>query len=76
LNWQERITIDPWALVGKPIIRGTRIAVEFVVELLAKSWTFDRIFKEYDHLSREDIPACLAYASGMMKSERIYPMTG
>lgn len=72
MDWQERISIDPEILVGKPVIKGTRIAVEFVVELLARGWTADDILREYDHLSAEDIQACLRYASEVLKSERVY----
>jgi len=72
MNWQERITVDPKVLVGKPIIKGTRISVEFVIDLLARGWTTEQILKEYDHLTPEDIQACLAYASEMLKTERVY----
>ncbi len=72
MNWQDRITIDPQILVGKPIIKGTRIAVEFVIDLLARGWTIEQVLEEYDHLTREDIQACLAYASDMLRSERVY----
>lgn len=72
MNWQERITVDPKVLVGKPIIKGTRIAVEFVIDLLARGWTTEQILKEYDHLTPDDIQACLAYASEMLKTERVY----
>ena len=72
MNWQERITVDPKVLVGKPIIKGTRIAVEFVVDLLARGWTSAQILEEYDHLTPDDIQACLAYASEMLKTERVY----
>ena len=72
MNWHERITVDPQVLVGKPIIKGTRIAVEFVVDLLARGWTVDRVMREYDHLTAEDIQACLAYASEILKSEKVY----
>jgi uncharacterized protein (DUF433 family) len=72
MDWQEHIVVDPKVLVGKPIIKGTRIAVEFVVDLLARGWTVEEILKEYDHLTREDIRACLAYASELLKTERIY----
>ena len=58
--------------MGKPIIKGTRIAVEFVIDLLARGWTQEQILKEYDHLAREDVLACLAYASDVLKSEWIY----
>lgn len=72
MNWQDRITIDPSVLVGKPILRGTRIAVEFVIDLLARGWTTEQVLQEYDHLQPEDIQACLAYASDMLKTERVY----
>ena len=72
MNWQERITVDPKVLVGKPIIKGTRISVEFVIDLLARGWSPEQILKEYDHLTPDDIQACLAYASEMLKTERVY----
>lgn len=72
MNWQDRITINPKVLVGKPVVKGTRIAVEFVVDLLARGWTPELILREYDHLTAEDIQACLAYASDVLKSERVY----
>jgi uncharacterized protein (DUF433 family) len=72
MNWQERITVDPNVLVGKPIVKGTRISVEFVIDLLARGWTTEQILKEYDHLTAEDIQACLAYASEMLKTQRVY----
>jgi len=70
----DRITIDPDVLAGKPIIRGTRMSVEFVVGLLAQGWTIDDILKEYDHLTRDDIQACLAYAHQVLSDEKLYPV--
>jgi len=72
MNWRERITVDPKVLVGKPIVKGTRISVEFVIDLLARGWTTEQILKEYNHLTPDDIQACLAYASEMLKTERVY----
>lgn len=72
MNWHDRITVDPNVLVGKPIIKGTRISVEFVVDLLGRGWTTDQILGEYDHLTPADLQACLAYASDVLKSERVY----
>ena len=72
MNWQQRITVDPNVLVGKPIVKRTRISVEFVIDLLARGWTTEQILKEYDHLTPDDIQACLAYASEMLKTERVY----
>ena len=74
MDWRKRIVVDPEILVGKPIIKGTRISVEFVVDLLARGWTTEQVLKEYDHLKSEDIRACLAYASEMLKNERVYSL--
>jgi uncharacterized protein (DUF433 family) len=74
MNWEERITIDPKILVGKPVIRGTRIAVEFVVDLLAQGWSERQILENYPGLTHEDILACLNYASETLKSEKVYPV--
>ncbi len=62
MNWNERITIDPKVLVGKPVIKGTRLSVEFVIDLLGWGWTTEQILREYEHLTPDDIQACLAYA--------------
>lgn len=72
MDWHKRIVIDPDVLVGKPVITGTRMSVEFIVDLLGRGWSVEQILGEYDHLTREDIQACLAYAGDMLKSERVY----
>ena len=72
MDWRERIALDPKILVGKPVVKGTRIAVEFVIDLLARGWTTEQILQEYDHLTEEDIRACLAYASGVLQNEKVY----
>ena len=59
MNWQDRIVIDPAILVGKPVIRGTRLAVEFIVDLLAQGWSEAEILRNYPGLMHEDIAACL-----------------
>lgn len=69
----SRITLDPAVLAGKPVIRGTRIAVEFVIELMAEGWSEADILANYPHLQREDILACLAYARDLLQSERVFP---
>ncbi len=71
MTWKDRIAIDPDVLVGKPVVKGTRIAVEFVIDLLARGWTTEQILDEYDHLKAEDILACLTYAGELLKSERV-----
>ena len=61
-------------LVGKPVVKGTRLAVEFVIGLLAQGWTAADILRNYPGLTGRDIQACLAYASSLLQSERVYPL--
>ncbi len=72
--WQERIIIDPEILVGKPVIKGTRLSVEFILDLLAEGWTEMEILRNYPGITPEDIKACLSYASYSLKSEKVYPL--
>jgi len=55
MNWQERITVDPEIQVGKPVIKGMRLAVEFVIDLLAQGWTEDEILRNYPGITHEDV---------------------
>ncbi len=75
MNWQDRIVVDPNILVGKPVVRGTRLAVEFIIDLLAQGWAEAEILRNYPGLQPEDIRACLSYASNTLKIERVYPFT-
>jgi uncharacterized protein (DUF433 family) len=61
-KYQGRIITDPEILVGKPVIKGTRISVELVLEYLAHTPDLDELFADYPELSREDVQAVLAYA--------------
>ena len=74
MNGHDRITVDPNVLAGKPIIKGTRMAVEFVVELCSEDWSLDDILQNYPTLTREDVLAALHYAADVLKLERIYPL--
>ena len=65
----ERITANPKVLGGKPVIRGTRISVEFILDLLASDVSEDDILEDYPHLSKNDIQACLKYAARLCKNE-------
>jgi len=73
-DWRKRITVDPSILAGKPIIKGTRIAVEFILELLANGWTVDDILRNYPQLKREDVAAALKYATEVLKEGRVHPL--
>ena len=72
MAWAERIVVDPDILVGKPVIKGTRISVELVLDLLARGWSQEQVLLQYDHLTPDDIRACLCYASELVKSEKVY----
>jgi len=61
-NLLERITINPKIMVGKPVIKGTRLTVEHILNLLAHGSTTDDIIKEYKGLKPKDIQACLLFA--------------
>lgn len=74
MSWQERIVVDPAILVGKPLVKGTRLSVEFLIDLLAQGWSEAEILKNYPGLTREDLLACLGYAGERLRSERIYPL--
>lgn len=72
--WQERIEINPKILAGKPVIKGTRLAVEFILELLGNGWSITQILENYPGITQEDIDACFAYTSYLLKQEKIYPI--
>jgi len=70
----ERIVVDPKILAGKPVIRGTRLAVEFILELLAAGQSENDILINYPGLTREDILACLSYASYLAHEYKTFPI--
>jgi uncharacterized protein (DUF433 family) len=72
-DWRERISVDPGVLVGKPVVRGTRLAVEFIV---AEGWSFEEVMANYPGLTVEDIRACVAYARAVLVEVKVFPMAG
>ena len=74
MDWKERIAVDSNILVGKPVVKGTRLAVAFIVDLLAQGWTEEEILCNYPGLTVEDIRACLRYASAILHAEKVYPL--
>ena len=74
MSWRERIIIDPAILTGKPVIKDTRIAVEFIIDLMAQGWSESDIMRNYPGLKHGDIQACLSYAGDMLRSEKVYPL--
>ncbi len=70
----ERIEVNPEIMVGKPVIKGTRLSVQYVLNLLAHGASTDEIIQEYDQLRNEDILACLLYASEMLEDTSFMPL--
>jgi uncharacterized protein (DUF433 family) len=72
--WQNRITFNKDILVGKPIIKGTRISVDFILDLLANGWKNEDILENYPQITVEDIQSCIEYASNVIKDEKVILM--
>ncbi|MDH7500659.1 MAG: DUF433 domain-containing protein [candidate division NC10 bacterium] len=69
----ERIALDPKVMVGKPVIKGTRLTVEYILNLLAHGATVEEILKEYDGVAQEEIPACLLFAAQSLEERFASP---
>ena len=74
MDWKEHIIIDPNILTGKPVLKGTRLAVEFIMDLLAQGWSESDILHNYPGLTPDNIKACLQYASAILHAEKVYPL--
>lgn len=70
----ERIVINPKLMAGKPVIKGTRLSVEYIINLLAHGTTAIEILQEYQNLTLEDIQACLLFASKSMSNTTFMPL--
>jgi uncharacterized protein (DUF433 family) len=70
----ERIEINPNKMVGKPFIKGTRLTVQYILGLMARGETVDNILKEYNGLIKEDILACLVFATEALESTSFVPL--
>lgn len=69
MDWKTRIEVNPDILVGKPVIKGTRISVELILDRLADGWSMEDILASYPHLTREDVLAAIAFAAELFKEE-------
>ena len=68
-----RARIDSTVLAGKPVIRGTRLAVDLILSLLGQGWSESDLLRNYPGLAHEDVAACLQYASEVLQAEKVYP---
>jgi uncharacterized protein (DUF433 family) len=73
MTGHPRIALVPEVLAGKPVIRGTRLSVEFVIGLMADGWSEADILGSYPGITHEDIISCLAYARDTLSSEKVFP---
>ncbi len=69
MNWKDHIEVNPAVLVGKPIIKGTRISVELILDRVADGWTMEDVLVSYPHINREDVLAALSFAAELFKEE-------
>ncbi|MCK4340626.1 MAG: DUF433 domain-containing protein [Phycisphaerae bacterium] len=70
----ERITINAKVMVGKPVIKGTRLTIEYVLNLLAHGATVAEILEEYEGLTQEDVQACLLFATRSLENTTFMPL--
>ena len=70
----ERIVVNPKVMLGKPVIRGTRLTVQYILGLLAQGVVIDEILKEYEGLTREDIMACILFAKEALENTSFIPL--
>ena len=70
----ERIIVDPNILCGKPVIRGSRISVEFVLDRIGEGWSIEQFVEQYPGITADDVRACIAYAGHVLRSEHVYPV--
>lgn len=75
VNLIDRIEINPKVLNGKPVIKGTRLSVQFIIGLLAQGMTMQEVIAEYYRLTPEDVLACLEFASQTLENTLFYPLS-
>lgn len=75
MRWEERIMSDPDVMAGKPVVKGTRLTVEFIIDLLASGSSEADVLRNYPRLTPEDIRACLAYAGEAVRLYKSVPLS-
>jgi uncharacterized protein (DUF433 family) len=74
IEWGNFIHSDASVLLGKPVVKGTRLSVEFILGLYAEGWTEDQILENYHNLTKESLLAVFAYTRECMREEFLYPL--
>ena len=72
MAWEKYIQSDPEVLLGKPVIRGTRLSVEFIIQRLANGWTTEQLLENYPQLSREGLQAVFAYVGDCLRDGLLF----
>lgn len=75
INWKKYIHSNPDVLVGKPVVKGTRLSVEFLLGLMAKGWSEKQILKNYPSLSVESLHAVFAFTTECMREESLFSIS-
>ncbi len=76
MDWRDYIHSDPDILVGKPVVKGTRLAVEFILGLFAAGWTEQQVLENYPTLTPDAIRAVFGFAAECMREEALYSLAG
>lgn len=71
MTYTDRIVSDPRIMLGKPVIKGTRLTVELILRKLSEGMSIDELIQAYPHLKREDVLAVLSYSSDVISREEI-----
>ncbi|WP_310449992.1 DUF433 domain-containing protein [Sulfuritalea sp.] len=69
MNWKDHVVVDPKVLVGKPIIRGTRISVELLMDRLSDGWSMEQILESYPRVTRDDVLAAISFVTEVFREE-------
>jgi uncharacterized protein (DUF433 family) len=72
IDWKKYIHSDPEILAGKPVVKGTRLSVEFILGLFAEGWSEQQILENYPTLKKDSLRAVLAFAADCMREESLY----
>ncbi|MFI5200924.1 MAG: DUF433 domain-containing protein [Candidatus Kapaibacterium sp.] len=74
MEWQNYIHSNPAILSGRPVVKGTRLSVEFILKLFANGWTEEQVLRNYIHLTPESLRAVFAYAAEGLMAENFLPV--
>ncbi len=74
MRWQEYIHSDPDILIGKPVVKGTRLSIDFILRLFGNGWTMSQVLESYPQLTIDSLQAVFAFAAESLSQETVYAM--